>query len=72
MQYIHHYKSPLGGIILTSDGRALTGLYFEESQSGKPRADSDKSDSEMPEDAPIEKELPVSYAKDSIDIVLRK
>ena len=59
MQYIHHYKSPLGGIILTSDGRALTGLYFEESQSGKPRADSDKSDSEMPQDAPIEKDLPV-------------
>ena len=59
MQYIHHYKSPLGGIILTSDGRALTGLYFEDSQSGKPRADSDKSNSEMPEDAPIEKDLPV-------------
>ena len=59
MQYIHHYKSPLGGIILTSDGRALTGLYFEESQSGKPREDSDKSDSEMPQDAPIEKDLPV-------------
>ena len=59
MQYIHHYKSPLGGIILTSDGRALTGLYFEESQSGKPRADRRKSDSEMPENAPTEKDLPV-------------
>ena len=40
MQYIHHYKSPLGAIILTSDGRALTGLWFEESRSWKPLADS--------------------------------
>ena len=29
MIYTAHYNSPLGGITLTSDGMALTGLYFD-------------------------------------------
>ena len=29
MIYTAHYNSPLGGITLTSDGIALTGLYFD-------------------------------------------
>ena len=29
MEYIHHYRSPLGGITLASDGTALTGLWFD-------------------------------------------
>lgn len=29
MNYIHHYTSPLGEIIMASDGTALTGLWFE-------------------------------------------
>ena len=29
MQYTHHYTSPLGGILLASDGKALTGLWFD-------------------------------------------
>ena len=29
MLYTSHYTSPLGGITLTSDGMALTGLYFD-------------------------------------------
>ena len=29
MQYTHHYASPLGGILLASDGKALTGLWFD-------------------------------------------
>ena len=29
MEYIHHYKSPLGGITLASDGEALIGLWFD-------------------------------------------
>lgn len=29
MQYIQYYSSPLGKILLTSDGEALTGLWFE-------------------------------------------
>jgi len=29
MDYIYFYDSPLGGILLASDGEALTGLWFE-------------------------------------------
>lgn len=30
MDYIHYYKSPLGGITLASNGEALTGLWFDD------------------------------------------
>ncbi len=29
MNCTHHYDSPLGGITMSSDGRALTGLWFD-------------------------------------------
>lgn len=29
MEYIHHYNSILGGITLSSDGDAITGLWFD-------------------------------------------
>lgn len=29
MTYLYHYMSPLGGITLTSDGEAVTGLWFD-------------------------------------------
>ncbi|MBO4311664.1 MAG: methylated-DNA--[protein]-cysteine S-methyltransferase [Desulfovibrionaceae bacterium] len=29
MEYVYHYRSPLGGITLASDGEALTGLWFD-------------------------------------------
>ena len=29
MEYLSHYTSPLGGITLSSDGQALTGLWFD-------------------------------------------
>lgn len=29
MDYIHYYRSPLGGITLSSNGTALTGLWFD-------------------------------------------
>lgn len=29
MDYIHYYQSPLGEIILTSDGKSLTGLSYD-------------------------------------------
>lgn len=29
MQYITHYRSPLGGITISSDGTSLTGLWFD-------------------------------------------
>ena len=30
MDYVHHYKSPLGWIAIVSDGTALVGLWFDE------------------------------------------
>ena len=47
MIYTAHYTSPLGGITLTSDGMALTGLYFD-GETGCP-----------PCDAAQKKDLPV-------------
>ena len=29
MDYTHHYNSPLGNILIASDGSAITGLWFE-------------------------------------------
>ena len=29
MQYINHYKSPIGGITLGSDGENIIGLWFD-------------------------------------------
>ena len=29
MEYTHHYDSPLGGITIAADGKALTGLWFD-------------------------------------------
>ncbi len=29
MQYISHYRSPLGGMLLAADEQGLTGLWFE-------------------------------------------
>lgn len=29
MEYTNHYDSPLGGITIASDGKALTGLWFD-------------------------------------------
>ena len=29
MDYLYHYDSPLGGITLAGDGKALTGLWFD-------------------------------------------
>ena len=29
MEYTHHYNSPLGNILIASDGSAITGLWFE-------------------------------------------
>ena len=29
VEYVHHYRSPIGGITLASDGEALTGLWFD-------------------------------------------
>lgn len=49
MNYIYHYKSPLGGITLASDGENLIGLWF----------DGQKYYAEMLRDEIVESPLPV-------------
>ncbi|MCF0229076.1 MAG: methylated-DNA--[protein]-cysteine S-methyltransferase [Parasporobacterium sp.] len=51
MNYIWHYDSPLGGITLGSDGKALTGLWF----------DGQKYFPDTIEKESIEKDLPVFH-----------
>ena len=54
MEYTHHYLSPLGGITLSSDGYALTGLWF----------DGQKHCAQTPEPGNMETALPVFDASD--------
>lgn len=49
MEYLHRYASPLGGITMAADGRALTGLWF----------DGQKYAPDGPEGERRERELPV-------------
>ena len=40
MKYISYYNSPLGKIMLTSDGEAVTGAWFE----GEPEFEPDRNE----------------------------
>ena len=44
MQYISHYCSPLGNILLASDGTHLTGLWFEAQKYFAEKLDSDRKE----------------------------
>ena len=44
MIYTSHYTSPLGGMTLTSDGTALTGLYFDDEKDCPPISAARKKD----------------------------
>ncbi len=39
--YSHHYNSPLGGMTMTSNGTALTGLWFDENPDSESLIDTD-------------------------------
>lgn len=48
MEYIHHYDSPLGGITIASDGKALTGLWFDGQKYFADTLDKDFEEKELP------------------------
>ena len=48
MNYLHHYASPLGGITLTSDGEALTGLWFGGQKHFPHHLTADSTEAELP------------------------
>lgn len=48
MDYICHYKSPLGGITLASDGQSLSGLWFDEQKYFADTLDKNFQEKELP------------------------
>ena len=48
MEYIHHYKSPLGGITEAADGENLTGLWFDDQKYFACSLDSCYEEKELP------------------------
>ena len=48
MEYIHHYDSPLGGITIASDGKAITGLWFDGQKYFADALDKDFEEKELP------------------------
>ena len=48
MEYIHHYDSPLGGITIASDGKAITGLWFDGQKYFADTLDKDFEEKELP------------------------
>ena len=46
--YSYHYSSPLGGITLASDGKALTGLWIDEQKYFPHKLISESIESELP------------------------
>lgn len=47
MDYIYHYTSPLGGITLASDGKFLTGLWFDEQKHFADTLSAENSEAEL-------------------------
>ena len=48
MEYAHYYNSPLGKIFLSSDGHALTGLWFEGQKYFAAKLDPDHEEKNLP------------------------
>ena len=48
MEYIHYYDSPLGGITIASDGKAITGLWFDGQKYFADTLDKDFEEKELP------------------------
>ena len=46
--YIHHYNSQLGSITLASDGKSLTGLWFDEQKHFPHKLISESIEAELP------------------------
>ena len=48
MQYISHYESPLGNILLAADEAGLTGLWFEDQKYYAADLDKEHEEKEIP------------------------
>ena len=48
MEYTHHYNSPLGNILIASEGRFITGLWFEGQKYFAGTLDQDHEERDLP------------------------
>ncbi len=48
MHFVGHYDSPLGGILLASDGKSLTGLWFDGQKYFADTLDREREERELP------------------------
>lgn len=62
MEYIHHYNSPLGRIMLAADGQALTGLWFEGQKYFADKLDRNHEEKNMPVFAKAEQWLAIYFS----------
>ena len=67
MDYIHHYQSPLGGITLASDGKALTGLWFDKQKYFADTLDKDFQEKTLPIFKQADKWLNIYFSGKSPD-----
>lgn len=62
MEYIHHYNSPLGRIMLAADGQALTGLWFEGQKYFADKLDRNHEEKNLPVFAKAEQWLAIYFS----------
>ena len=62
MDFIHKYKSPLGTIVIASDGEALTGLWFEGQKYFASTLDTDNTEGSLPVFTEADKWLDVYFS----------
>lgn len=67
MQYISHYQSPLGGILLAADEIGLTGLWFEGQKYFALYLDKEHEEKEIPVFETVKKWLDIYFAGNEPD-----
>ncbi len=68
MQYISHYQSPLGGILLAADEIGLTGLWFEGQKYFALYLDKEHEEKEVPVFQTAKKWLDIYFAGNEPDL----
>lgn len=61
MEYVYYYDSPLGRIMLASDGHALTGLWFEGQKYFGVKLDPDHEEKNLPVFGQVEQWLDLYF-----------
>ena len=68
MQYISHYQSPLGGILLAADETGLTGLWFEGQKYFARGLDRARKEGELPLFERVKRWLDIYFSGEEPDV----